>query len=217
MQNTTNIVNFNKTNSSSIFSTNIKLKSEALHLSSYVPSNPVASASNTSYLAVSISSQKIAFSNNSHVTSGIIPSKTIVITTNLNHSFTPSHPITSIHDTNQSRLSILTHSTPIPTHTLGYQPRSNGSSSHVAQLTGSYSNVYNGSQSSRYQSHTLLKTLDTLSTMSINSETWLNSLQSKPDTKIASSFVSTPSTFVYVSLNVINLLYKAYYTSDSIS
>ena len=193
------------------------LQYEVLHLSTYVPSNPVASASNTSYPVVSMSSEKMAFSNNSHLALGIIPSKTIEISTNFNHSSTLSYPITSIHDTNQSRLSMLTHSTPLRTHTLEYQPRSNDSSSHVAQLTGSYANVNNGSQSSPYQSHTLLKTLDTLSTMSINSETWLNSLRSKPDTKIVSSFVSTPSTFIYVSLNVINRLYKAYCTLYGIS
>ena len=213
MQNTKNIVNFNKTDRSSITSANITLQSEMLQLSTYVPS----STSNTSYPLLSMSSQKIAFINNSHLTSRIIPSKTIAISTKLNHSSTPSYPITSIHDTNQSRLSMLTHSTPLRTHTLGYQPRSNGSSRHVAQLAGSYSNVNNGSQSSHYQSHTPLKTLDSLSTMSINSETWLNSLRSKPDTKVVTTFVSTPSTFVYVSLNVINKLYKVYYTSYDIS
>jgi hypothetical protein len=199
MQNTKNIPNFNETHSSSALDNNIPLQSGSMHSSTrstFVPSNPAATIHNTSYPALSLSGQEIFFNNSSYLPSRMIPSKTFEMPVNFNHSSTP------MHDTNQSRLSMLIHSTTLHTHSLGSQPRSNGSSSHVAQLSGSRSNVNNGSQSSRYRNHTVEKILDTLSMMSISADPRLNSMRSKPDTEIVASTVSAPSTFVYVSLDM---------------
>ena len=191
MQNTDNILNFNKSTYSNVLELSNNTKLPPIN-PTYVPSYPPASISNTSYPRISIS-------NNSHLMlSMIIPSRLIEIPMNSNH--TPSYPSTSIHNTNHSTLSMSVHSTSIHTHTLGELPRSNGSLSHGGQLSGSHSNANDGSKSSRYQNHTLNKISYTLSSMSVSVNPWVNMLKSNPDTEIDTLSPSTPSTFVYVSL-----------------
>ena len=210
MQNMENILNFNKINNSNVSglhnTTNVPPKTMHSPINpSYVPSN-LASISNTSYPTISMSNPGMSISNSIPSTlSMIIPSPSTEIQMNSNHSLsTLSHPSTSMHNTNRSTLSTFIHSTPIHMHTLGNSQRSNNSLSHVGQLSGSHSDANDGSKSSRYQNHTLDKISSyTLSSMSVSVDSLVSSLKSYSDSEIATSSPSIPSTFVYVSLNVV--------------